>query len=63
MKTWLETHTNFVDSVSCSLEYWSFEMVVLLAGLLPNPKLETSVLSIRLDLYIKRHTQVHLDGQ
>ncbi|XP_074269730.1 protein DETOXIFICATION 16-like [Silene latifolia] len=30
------------------LEYWSFEMVVLLAGLLPNPKLETSVLSISL---------------
>lgn len=32
---------------TCSLEYWSFEMVVLLSGLLPNPKLETSVLSIR----------------
>lgn len=31
----------------CSLEYWSFEMVVLLSGLLPNPKLEMSVLSIR----------------
>ncbi|CAA6671403.1 unnamed protein product [Spirodela intermedia] len=30
------------------LEYWSFEMVVLLSGLLPNPKLETSVLSISL---------------
>jgi len=30
-----------------SLEYWSFEMVVLLSGLLPNPKLEASVLSIR----------------
>ncbi|OAY78277.1 Protein DETOXIFICATION 16 [Ananas comosus] len=28
------------------LEYWAFEMVVLLAGFLPNPKLETSVLSI-----------------
>ncbi|KAG6398902.1 hypothetical protein SASPL_140373 [Salvia splendens] len=27
------------------LEYWSFEMVVLLSGLLPNPTLETSVLS------------------
>lgn len=34
----------------CSLEYWSFEMVVLLSGLLPNPKLETSVLSIRFSL-------------
>ncbi|KVI05379.1 Multi antimicrobial extrusion protein [Cynara cardunculus var. scolymus] len=28
------------------LEYWSFDMVVLLSGLLPSPKLETSVLSI-----------------
>ncbi|XP_070028850.1 protein DETOXIFICATION 16-like [Nicotiana sylvestris] len=32
-----------------SFEYWSFEMVVLLSGLLPNPKLETSVLSISLN--------------
>ena len=31
----------------CSLEMWSFELIVLLSGLLPNPKLETSVLSIR----------------
>ncbi|ONK66341.1 uncharacterized protein A4U43_C06F6730 [Asparagus officinalis] len=30
------------------LEYWSFEMVVLLSGLLSNPKLETSTLSISL---------------
>ncbi|CAN1265823.1 Protein DETOXIFICATION 16 [Linum perenne] len=29
------------------LEMWSFEMLVLASGLLPNPKLETSVLSIR----------------
>ncbi|XP_057446951.1 protein DETOXIFICATION 16-like isoform X1 [Lotus japonicus] len=28
------------------LEMWSFEMMVLLSGILPNPKLETSVLSI-----------------
>lgn len=28
---------------------WSFEMMVLLSGLLPNPELETSVLSVRLD--------------
>lgn len=35
-------------SMMC-LEYWSFEMVVLLSGLLPNPKLETSVLSISLN--------------
>ncbi|KAL8150585.1 hypothetical protein V2J09_020393 [Rumex salicifolius] len=31
------------------LEMWSFEMIVLLSGLLPNPKLETSVLSISLN--------------
>lgn len=35
-----------------SFEYWSFEMVVLLSGLLPNPKLETSVLSVRSVLQI-----------
>ncbi|WVY96507.1 hypothetical protein V8G54_028658 [Vigna mungo] len=28
------------------LEWWSFELVILLSGLLPNPELETSVLSI-----------------
>jgi multidrug resistance protein, MATE family len=28
---------------------WSFELIVLLSGLLPNPKLETSVLSISLN--------------
>ncbi|XP_060171585.1 protein DETOXIFICATION 16-like [Lycium barbarum] len=31
------------------LEIWSFELIVLLSGLLPNPKLETSVLSISLN--------------
>ncbi|XP_042000523.1 protein DETOXIFICATION 16-like [Salvia splendens] len=31
------------------LENWSFEMMVLLSGLLPNPALETSVLSICLN--------------
>ncbi|KAL5544916.1 hypothetical protein UlMin_008700 [Ulmus minor] len=33
------------------LKVWSFEMVVLLSGLLPNPKLETSVLSICLNTF------------
>ncbi|KAB1204207.1 MATE efflux family protein 7 [Morella rubra] len=37
------------SSVMLSLEIWSFEMMVLLSGLLPNPKLETSVLSISLN--------------
>jgi hypothetical protein len=33
-----------------SMEWWSFELLVLLSGLLPNPKLETAVLSIWSDL-------------
>ncbi|XP_050218409.1 protein DETOXIFICATION 16-like isoform X3 [Mercurialis annua] len=37
------------SAVMLSLETWSFEMMVLLSGLLPNPKLETSVLSISLN--------------
>lgn len=28
------------------LEWWSFEFLVMLSGILPNPKLETSVLSV-----------------
>ncbi|KAJ8562795.1 hypothetical protein K7X08_031247 [Anisodus acutangulus] len=36
------------SAVMLCLESWSFEMMVLLSGLLPNPKLETSVLSISL---------------
>lgn len=37
------------SAVMICLETWSFELVVLLSGLLPNPKLETSVLSICLN--------------
>ncbi|EXB30269.1 MATE efflux family protein 6 [Morus notabilis] len=37
------------SAVMVCLEMWSFEMVVLLSGLLPNPELETSVLSISLN--------------
>ncbi|KAG5521662.1 hypothetical protein RHGRI_034028 [Rhododendron griersonianum] len=33
----------------CSLEWWSFELLILLSGLLPNPELETSVLSVCLN--------------
>ncbi|RLN05108.1 hypothetical protein C2845_PM13G19440 [Panicum miliaceum] len=33
-------------SALCSIEWWSFELLVLLPGLLPDPKLETAVLSI-----------------
>ncbi|KAG2582326.1 protein DETOXIFICATION 16-like [Panicum virgatum] len=31
------------------LEFWAFEVIVLLSGLLPNPQLQTSVLSICLN--------------
>nr|POF10616.1 protein detoxification 16 [Quercus suber] len=34
------------STIMNTLEIWSFEMMVLLSGLLPNPKLETSVMSI-----------------
>ncbi|KAK7272980.1 hypothetical protein RIF29_14025 [Crotalaria pallida] len=32
------------------LEWWSFELLIILGGLLPNPELETSVLSICLNI-------------
>ncbi|WVZ76803.1 hypothetical protein U9M48_024736 [Paspalum notatum var. saurae] len=35
--------------VMVCMEWWSFELLVLLSGLLPNPKLETAVLSICLN--------------
>ncbi|CAI9110631.1 OLC1v1010691C1 [Oldenlandia corymbosa var. corymbosa] len=34
------------SSVMVCVEWWTYEIVVLLSGLLPNPQLETSVLSI-----------------
>ncbi|PSR84702.1 Protein DETOXIFICATION like [Actinidia chinensis var. chinensis] len=37
------------SAVMVCLEMWSFEMMVLLSGLLPNPQLETSVLSVCLN--------------
>lgn len=61
VKTWtgfskeaLNNVFNFVrlaipSAVMVCLEMWSFEMMVLLSGLLPNPALETSVLSISLN--------------
>ncbi|TMW94030.1 hypothetical protein EJD97_010849 [Solanum chilense] len=33
-------------SALMSFKWWSFEVLILLSGLLPNPKLETSVISI-----------------
>nr|XP_004296419.2 PREDICTED: MATE efflux family protein 5-like [Fragaria vesca subsp. vesca] len=37
------------SALMISLEIWSFELMVLLSGFLPNPQLETSVLSISLN--------------
>jgi hypothetical protein len=39
----LDINITFLDH---SLEWWSYELLVLLSGILPNPALETSVLSI-----------------
>ncbi|KAJ1279026.1 hypothetical protein BS78_04G124100 [Paspalum vaginatum] len=34
------------------MEWWSFELLVLLSGLLPKPKLETAVMSICFNTYV-----------
>ncbi|KAJ0893695.1 putative multi antimicrobial extrusion protein [Helianthus annuus] len=39
-------HFAIPSAIMLCLEWWSYEIVVLLSGLLPNPQLETSVLSI-----------------
>ncbi|MBA0785759.1 hypothetical protein Gotri_026647 [Gossypium trilobum] len=39
-------HFAIPSAVMACLEWWSFEILVLMSGLLPNSKLETSVLSI-----------------
>ncbi|GMP83545.1 hypothetical protein CsSME_00037420 [Camellia sinensis var. sinensis] len=39
------------SAVMICLESWSFELLILLSGLLPNPQLETSVLSVWYVLY------------
>ncbi|GJR65317.1 DETOXIFICATION 16-like protein [Tanacetum coccineum] len=46
---WINVLCLFPSAVMVCLEIWSFEMMVLLSGLLPNPQLETSVLSISLN--------------
>ncbi|KAK1267849.1 MATE efflux family protein 5 [Acorus gramineus] len=39
--------SNWVNAAFLAfLDWWSYEVLILLSGLLPNPKLETSVLSI-----------------
>ncbi|XP_038687660.1 protein DETOXIFICATION 16-like [Tripterygium wilfordii] len=37
------------SAIMVCLEMWSFELIVLLSGLLPNPKLQTSALSVCLN--------------
>ncbi|CAH8305863.1 unnamed protein product [Eruca vesicaria subsp. sativa] len=44
------------------LEWWSFELLVLLSGLLPNSKLETSVLSICLTMSSLHYVLVNAIG-
>ncbi|GMN38681.1 hypothetical protein TIFTF001_007915 [Ficus carica] len=34
------------SAVMTCLEWWSFELLILMSGILPNPELETSVLSV-----------------
>nr|XP_043623686.1 protein DETOXIFICATION 14-like isoform X1 [Erigeron canadensis] len=38
-----------IKNAAKSLEWWSYEFLILLSGLLPNPELETSVLSVCLN--------------
>lgn len=46
-----------------SLEWWSFELLILLSGLLPNPELEASVLSIWYGTTVHKLTYiVNIDG-
>ncbi|GMI74913.1 hypothetical protein like AT1G15170 [Hibiscus trionum] len=40
------------SAVMICLEWWSFELLILLSGLLPQPELETSVLSVCLNTLI-----------
>ncbi|XP_015582735.1 protein DETOXIFICATION 14 isoform X1 [Ricinus communis] len=40
------------SAVMICLEWWSFELLTMLSGLLPNPRLETSVLSV---WYVTKH--------
>ncbi|KAI5401312.1 protein DETOXIFICATION 12 isoform X2 [Lathyrus oleraceus] len=44
------------SAVMLCLEWWSFELMVLLSGLLPNPQLETSVLSVCLNTIATLYT-------
>ncbi|KAI3796137.1 hypothetical protein L1987_38802 [Smallanthus sonchifolius] len=40
------------SAIMICLEWWSYEFLILLSGLLPNPELETSVLSVCLNTIV-----------
>ncbi|KAF5442074.1 hypothetical protein F2P56_037051 [Juglans regia] len=44
------------SAIMICLEWWSFELLILLSGLLPNPQLETSVLSVCLSTITTLYT-------
>ncbi|KAL4612418.1 hypothetical protein ACB092_08G197000 [Castanea dentata] len=44
------------SAVMVCLQWWSFELLILLSGLLPNPQLETSVLSVCLNTVATLYT-------
>ncbi|XP_030950878.1 protein DETOXIFICATION 12-like isoform X3 [Quercus lobata] len=44
------------SAIMICLEWWSFELLILLSGLLPNPQLETSVLSVCLNTIATLYT-------
>ncbi|XP_015895584.3 protein DETOXIFICATION 14-like [Ziziphus jujuba] len=44
------------SAVMICLEWWSFELLTLLSGFLPNPELETSVLSVCLSIITSLYT-------
>ncbi|XP_024021585.1 protein DETOXIFICATION 12-like [Morus notabilis] len=44
------------SAIMTCLEWWSFELLILMSGLLPNPQLETSVLSVCLNTIATLYT-------
>ena len=46
LATYIKSLSIFLHANHYPLEWWSFEGLILLFGLLPNPELETSVLSL-----------------
>jgi len=48
INSWLliDRTTNLNYWHACSLEHWSFEILVLLAGLLPQSQLSTSIIAM-----------------